>query len=177
MEHNIKNLFNKNEFTKKKLPDSHTKEFIKKLESISAKRKKNTVFSKIKIVAFFLLMIFGVSMYFTFSEKEEPINDNSIFAEVEKIEQEYENKIDEEWQKFLKITNDTVLINKYKQKIQTSNTDYKKLTLNFKESPTNILALENLIHNLQKRLQLLKDIQEHINELNQKNTTNETIYL
>lgn len=177
MEHDIRNLFNINQFEKKKLPDFHKAEFTKRLENASAKKNKNTFFSKTKIAVFFLLMIFGVSIYFTFSEEEEQIKESLIFVEIEKIEKEYVANIDIEWQKFIKITNDTILINKYQQKLQNSNKDYKKLTLTFKESPNNIMVLETLIHNLQKRLQLLKDIQEHINELNQKNATNETIYL
>ena len=65
----------------------------------------------------------------------------------------------------------------YQEKLKESDLEYQKITINFKEYPNNINVLQSLIYNLQRRLELIKNIQEHLKELHQKNTSNETIYL
>lgn len=177
MEHDIRDLFKKDDFEKKKLPNSHTKEFIQKLEDTTFIKQKKTIFSMYKIAGIFLLMIVGFTIYFNFLQEDKHLENKSIIVQIKNIEQEYIKNIDKEWQQFIKITNDTFLINKYHKKLKNSASEYKILTLELEENPNNIQILENLIQNLQQRLQLLKDIQEHINELNIKSTTYETIYL
>ena len=101
----------------------------------------------------------------------------ALEIQFEGIENEYLININKEWNAFIEVANDTILIRKYKEKLKDSNTDYKKITTQLKELPNNINVLESLIDNLQRRLQLIRDIKEHINELNQKKTSNETIYI
>ena len=80
-----------------------------------------------------------------------------------------------EWNSFVKLTDDKNLIKKYKEKLSALDIDYKEITKQFKIAPNNISVLEKLISNLQTRLRFLKDIQNHIKNLNQKNISYETI--
>ena len=100
-----------------------------------------------------------------------------LLVQVKKIEKEYLNQINIEWKNFVKLTKDENLIQKYKEKLFSLNEDYKSITKQFEKDAYNVFVLENLIKNLQRRLELIKDIKEHLKELNKKMTSNETIYL
>ena len=97
--------------------------------------------------------------------------------QVAQIEKEYLKSIDNEWQGFVKVTNDQNLVGRYEEKLSSLGDNYKKVSGEFKKDPNNILILESLIENLQRRLQLLKNIRQHIQELNQKNKSYETIII
>lgn len=173
MKQDIRDLFKRDEFPKKELPKSHEKDFIRKL-----KREGREVPQKKKVwpflrVAAFVVLLFSVGIYF----QKEKGQKTAFEIQIERIEKEYLKDIDKEWKAFIEITDDQHLIHKYKEKLQKLDDSYKEVSKQFKEEPSNISALENLIENLQRRLQLLKDIKEHIIELNQKNKSNETIYL
>lgn len=171
MERDIRDLFQENDDFKKDLPKSHRDDFIKKLNKNNTQKPK----FKYKIVAF-VVVIFSL-IYFFNSNTVDINNTNSFEKEFSKIESDYLKNIDKEWKQFTEITTDTLLIRKYKEKLNDFNNDYKKITNQLKEFPNNINLLESLINNLQRRLQLIRQINEHIKELNQKNTNNETIYL
>ena len=120
----------------------------------------------------------SVGYYFLNTKTEiKKENQPTLFVHVKQIETEYLNNIHNEWNDFVQVTNDTVLVKRYEQKLKESETSYKRITKKFKDNPNSINVLESLIDNLQRRLQLVKDIKQHIKELNQKPTNNETIYL
>ncbi|WP_435414040.1 hypothetical protein [Polaribacter aestuariivivens] len=175
MEHNIKKMFENEDFEKKELPQSHREEFLNKLKKSSTQKNKKNNYFIYKIAS--ILMVFGVLFYLTIHIDESKEKPASILVQIENIEKVYVEEIDKEWESFVKITNDAVLINKYEEKLRQSSLDYKNLTHDLQKNPNNIMVLESLIENLQRRLELLKGIQEHIKELNQKNTSNETIYI
>ena len=79
-----------------------------------------------------------------------------------------------EWQNFLELAKDENLIQRYKSKLEDLDTDYRLISEQFKHDTNNILVIQDLVNNLQTRLQLLKDIQQHIILLNQKNEQHES---
>ncbi|WP_298882729.1 hypothetical protein [uncultured Polaribacter sp.] len=174
MKHDIRDLFDKEKLIKKELPNSHRKEFINKLQNTAKEKTSKKKFYFLKVASVLILMIVGVSIYFTFSKNEKS---NSILAQVDKIEKEYIVNINKEWNQFIEITDDTKLVNKYQNKLNQLKSDYKKITRNLQENPDDVFVLESLISNLQQRLELIKNIKEHINELNQNKKSNETIYI
>ena len=174
MEHDIRDLFKNKEQLIKELPKGHRTDFIKKLDDAKKNRTKKIGYSVLKIAASILLIV--CCGYFYQNTFSTPIK-TAFEIQLEGIENEYLKNIDKEWNSFIEVTNDTILIRNYQEKIKESDIDYKKITTQLKESPNNINVLESLIDNLQRRLQLIRDIKDHINELNQKNTSNETIYI
>lgn len=177
MEHDIRDLFDKSEEPKKVLPKNHRKEFSRKLNQVVPKKIKRKPFFFIKIAASILLIISSSYFYLDYSSDVQKTAKTEIQIQVEIFEKEYLTNINKEWETFVSVSRDTVLINKYKVKLKESKIDYKKITKQLKQQPNNINVLQSLINNLQRRLQLVKDIKEHVKELNQKNTSNETIYL
>lgn len=173
MKQDIRGLFKAQEFPKKKLPEFHEEEFLEKLKKVKSKNSKEKKrFSFLK-VAVAVVLLFSIGMYF---QKRNNQN-TTLEAQVEQIEKEYLKNIDKEWKAFIKVTDDQNLIKRYKEKLQKLDDSYKEVSEQFKKDSNSISVLENLIENLQIRLQLLRDIKEHIIELNQKNKSNETIYL
>jgi septation ring formation regulator EzrA len=85
--------------------------------------------------------------------------------------------IEKEWQSFIALTNDTNLVERYEKELDELNNDYQIISDQFKADSDNISIVENLVNNLQRRLQLLKDIQEHIKLLNEENGHYETIQI
>ena len=174
MEHDIRDLFKNKDYPIKKLPKEHRKDFITKLDGVKNSKNKKSSYYFLKFAASVLLILFCGYFYQNTNSKPKK---TALEIQFEGIENEYLININKEWNAFIEVANDTVLIRKYKEKLKDSNTDYKKITTQLKELPNNINVLESLIDNLQRRLQLIKDIKEHINELNQKKTSNETIYI
>ena len=177
MEHDIRDLFDRNEEPKRELPKNHREEFLEKLNTQTSKKTKTKSFFFLKIASSILLIICCVYFYLDDVSYTQKIAKTQVQIQVEMIEKEYLINTDKEWNSFIEIANDSVLVRKYREKLKESVTDYKKITQQLIENPKNTNVLESLINNLQRRLQLVKDIKEHLKELNQKNTSNETIYL
>ena len=140
---------------------------------LAINKSKNRFKIALSVVA---IIVFTTVLLFPKNDDSE-VNKTLIQIEVAKFEKEYLKNINKEWQQFLAISNDSILIKKYEVKLKGFDTDYKKITKNLEKNPNNINVLEALINNLQRRLELIKNIKEHIKELNQKNTSNETIYI
>lgn len=175
MKQDIREIFKKDTVQKKKLPDLHEEEFLEKLEKLNKKEKPRISFRTLKIVASIALII-SVGYYFSKTEIKTDSR-STLLVKVKKIEQEYLSQINKEWKSFVKLTKDENLIQKYEEKLFNLNEDYKEITKQFEKGTNNIFVLEKLIENLQRRLQLLKGIQNHIKELDQEKTSHETIYL
>jgi hypothetical protein len=161
MKRDIRDLF-KEEDDFKSLLDNHRTEFFEKLKK--QPEKKSTDFPWLKIVAVFLVTLtVGFSLFFI---KPEDLKVSPIIAQVEA---EYLKNIETEWQQFLTITNDTILIKRFEKKLNELDVNYKEIAIEFKGNTNNIIVIEALVDNLQTRLQILKDIQAHIKILNQNN--------
>lgn len=177
MERDIRDLFDKDEHQKNILPKNHREEFIKKLQKNDFKKPKRTSYFFLKIAASILVIYFCFYSYFSDFSLTDKTAKTEVQIQIELFEKQYLTNINNEWNNFIAIAKDTILIKKYEVKLKESVTDYKNITQKLKEQPDNINVLESLINNLQRRLQLIKNIKEHLKELNQKNTSNETIYL
>ena len=177
MERDIRDLFDKNKNIETELPQNHREEFFQKLHEVDQERPKKKTLVLLKIAAVIALVFCGTFFYFKDFSSIKKTAKTEIQVQIELFENEYLTNINKEWESFIKVANDSVLVKKYEVKLKESVTDYKKITDQLKENPDNINVLESLINNLQRRLELIKNIKEHINELNQKNTSYETIYL
>ncbi|WP_439130153.1 hypothetical protein [Polaribacter sp.] len=174
MEHDIRKLWNTKEDAKTEIPKNHRADFLHKLEHQNKKQKGFRGNTILKIAAAVAIVL--VSAFF-YLNANTTIEKTPLQIQLAAIENEYLTNIDKEWQGFIEVAKDTVLVKKYKIKMRDFDKDYQKITKALEKSPNNINVLEALINNLQRRLELVKNIKEHIKELNQKNTSNETIYL
>jgi hypothetical protein len=176
MKQDIRDLFKLEELSKKKLPESHEEEFLEKLQKIKrSKPKKKKADLLLKVAASIVLLI---SVGYFFQNSIEPeTQKTALEIQVEEIKKEYLKNIEEEWSAFVKSTDDQNLIKRYEEKLLKLDTNYTEISKQLKTDFNNISALEDLIKNLQRRLKLLKDIQEHLKELNQKNKSYETIII
>tara|TARA_R110002126_G_scaffold30602_1_gene99744 strand:+ start:1832 stop:2365 length:534 start_codon:yes stop_codon:yes gene_type:complete len=177
MERDIRDLFKEKKDIKIELPKNHREEFFQKLHYVDKERPKKKNVVLLKIAAVIALVFCGTFFYFKDFSSIKKTAKTEIQVQIELFENEYLTNINKEWESFIKVANDSVLVKKYKVKLKESVTDYKKITNQLKENPDNINVLESLINNLQRRLELIKNIKEHINELNQKNISYETIYI
>ena len=174
MERDIRDLFKvKNDFNKD-LPKNHREDFIKKLGEHQPKKELKKSYKFLKIVASLLLIISCVVLYKNTIALPQK---SAIELQMQAIEKDYLISIKKEWNSFKEIATDTILVNKYEEKLEKSKLEYRKITKQLKDFPNDINLLESLITNLQRRLQLIKEINEHIKELNPKNASNETIYI
>ncbi|PQJ79832.1 hypothetical protein [Polaribacter porphyrae] len=174
MEHDIRDLFRENNDANIEIPKNHRAEFLDKLKYQHKKQNGFQRKSMFKIAAS-IAIILVCSVYYFYVNNQ--VEKTPLQIQVAAIEKEYLINIDKEWEQFIEVAEDSVLVNKYKIKMHDFDKDYQKITKELQKSPNNIYMLEALINNLQRRLELIKNIKEHIKELNQKNTSNETIYL
>ncbi|WP_422107765.1 hypothetical protein [Winogradskyella sp.] len=164
MKQDIRDLFKGNEELKS-LPENHRVEFLDKLKKQS-RGSTNAKFWLQIAASIILVATIGYGLYNSGLERQET---SPIFAEVKAMEIEYLEDINTEWEKFVATTKDKALVERFRKKLGDLDRDYKTLSEQFKNGSENILILESLIENLQTRLQILKDIQEHLKILNQKN--------
>jgi hypothetical protein len=168
MKRDIRDLF-REEDDLKTLPDNHRTEFLEKLKK--QPEKKATGFPWLKIAAVLLVALtVGFSVFY---EKPEVVEVSPIIAQIESVEAKYLADIETEWQSFITLAEDDMLVERFRNKLDDLSTDYKEVSKEFKNNTNNILVIEALVENLQTRLQILKDIQAHIKILNQKYGQNE----
>ena len=169
MEQDIRKLFKKEEQLKS-LPIGHKDDFIEKLNASKQVSLNKTNYRFIYRIA--AILVIGLSIVFGVVNinytTEESIEENILIQQIETIEQEYLANIDKEWKSFLGLAKDQNLIKRYEKRLNELDEDYQEVSKQFKANINNITIIEDLIENLQTRLQLLKDIQEHINILNQE---------
>ncbi|WP_299115891.1 hypothetical protein [uncultured Winogradskyella sp.] len=164
MKRDIRDLF-KEEDQLEILQENHRAEFLEKLQK-QAKKKSSTFFwLSVAAIAIIALTV-GFNIFYDSTTEQEV---SSVVAQIEAVEAEYLEDIEQEWQNFIAIAEDEVLVTRFKKKLDELDKNYQEISVQFKNDPNNIIAIENLIDNLQTRLQILKDIQEHIKILNQNN--------
>ncbi|EPR72024.1 hypothetical protein ADIWIN_2863 [Winogradskyella psychrotolerans RS-3] len=166
MKQDIRTLFTE-EDDLKPLPKNHRSEFADKLKKQS--KPKQNPYAWLSAAAI-LIIALAIGFNVRDMESKPELNQVSpIIAQVEAVEAEYLKDIETEWQSFVAIADDAVLIERFRKKLKDLDTDYKAISVQFKDDSNNILVIEALVENLQTRLQILKDIQNHINILNQTN--------
>ena len=173
MEQDLRNLFETDEFPTKKLPENHEEEFARKLQLQAAQKKRSFMFFTKVAASIALLFTLGYFAITSISSEEQMTPLQKQVAEIEKT---YLKEINQEWEMFVKTANDPNLVTYYKDRLDRLKEDYDIISEQFSKEPNNIVILEGLIKNLQRRLKLLKDIQEQI-ETNKKNKRYETIII
>ncbi len=163
MKRDIRDLF-KQEEGLKTLPQNHRIEFLAKLKK-QPKHKPNMFFWMRTAAIVVIALTVGSGVYYNKLNNESA---STMIAQIEAVEAEYLKDIEKEWKNFLSIANDEVLVARFKKKLDELDSDYKEISIQFKNDTNNILVIEALVDNLQTRLQILRDIQEHIKILNQK---------
>ncbi|MCK0110191.1 hypothetical protein MWU58_12860 [Flavobacteriaceae bacterium S0825] len=178
MEQDIRKLFKTEMEADKKLPVSHRDEFQKKLKDYKLKRsQKNSIQSVFKYAAAIILFVALGYVSLNKLTQESIIKESALELQIKEVEQQYLENIEKEWQSFKALTDDKKLVERYKKELDDLNRDYQFISEQFKADSNNILIIESIVKNLQTRLRLLKDIQEHIKLLNQKNGYYETIQI
>jgi hypothetical protein len=171
MKQDIRTLFNE-EDDLKTLPENHRIEFRERLKKQSQPKRRPYAWLS---AAAFLIIALTIGFNVMEMEAKPELNQVSpIIAQVEAVEAAYLKDIETEWQSFIAIADDAVLVERFRKKLEELDADYKVISLQFKDDANNILVIEALVENLQTRLQILKDIQKHINILNQNNEQNES---
>ncbi len=169
MKQDLKHSVNSGTETDERLPQNHREEFLMKLNTQNNRNSKRYSFLKIASVVLLIVAIGVASLIPIDNQKTK----DPLLLQLEVVEKEYLKQIDVEWEQFVTLTTDDRLKQRFEQKLDELQIDYLSLTSEFKNDPNNLLILESLINNLQTRLQLLRDIQKHINLINQKNEQNE----
>ena len=174
MKQDLRDMFSNSGFPRKRLPENHEEEFLEKLEKVEIVKPKNKPFFFLKVAATIAILLTVTFGYYQIFERPK----TTLKAQIEQIEEEYLQSIRTEWEGFVKSTDDQNLINRYELKLLRLEKDFKEISKEWNEDETSMtFVVEDLIQNLQTRLQLLKDIQEHIEELNQSKTSDGTVYL
>jgi len=177
MNKEIRKILEDKVVSNKKLSESHRAEFITKLKASRSTAKNSQQFIIYRVAAVIVVLI--TMGYFTYNltriQEPKVSQSQTMIAQMETIEREFLKNIDTEWQNFLMLAKDEKLVKRFEQRLDNLDKDYQEVSQQFKENSNNILIIENLVENLQTRLQLLKDIQEHITILNKQNQDYEII--
>lgn len=172
MEKDLRKLFGTDEVSTKKLPKNHEEEFLQKLEKQTTKRKNpRTFFWRVAASITIVLAVGYFAITMLGNNTQTPLQ-----KQVAQIEKNYLKQIDQEWETFVKTANDPDLVTYYKDRLDRLKEDYNRISDQFSQEPNNIIILEELIQNLQRRLELLKNIQKQI-KANKKNKRYETIII
>ena len=178
MKQDLRELFKDFPLKEKELPINHRGEFISKLTKKSFRKDKkwNSVYITNIAASFLILCIVSFAFFYQKTKIQSKITNKMNFeTQIKEIEVDYLKNIEKEWNSFLALSKDQKLIERFEQKLEELNLDYQEISLKYKENPDNILIIEDLIGNLSTRLQILKDIQEHIIIINRANALHETI--
>lgn len=168
MKQDIRDFFKESNDELKTPPLNHRNEFLEKLKKQDTTKTADYRWLKIAAIAILVLTV-GFSIFY----KEPKAKTSPIIAQVEAVEAKYLKEINNEWDNFIAIANDEVLVARFKKRLDMLDKDYQLIARQFKNDANNIAVVEALVENLQTRLQILKDIQDHIKILNQKNEQHE----
>ncbi|GAB1856024.1 hypothetical protein MHTCC0001_08590 [Flavobacteriaceae bacterium MHTCC 0001] len=175
MKRDIRDLFKDNEVTKHQIPEGHREEFYTKLTKPKKNGLNTSNYQWVFKVAAMLLVCIAMGYFLIPKDDASNVKHKERFTtQIKAIERKYKASINKEWKNFLLLTEDKNLVHKYKKRLDDLDADYKEISKHYKDDTDEILIIEALVENLQTRLNLLKDIQKHINLLNKQNEHYET---
>ena len=164
MKRDIRTLFNtETPEAPKAPPANHRQEFIKKLDAQQIHKSSQYYWPKIAATIMITLAV-ALTVYYTADEEKDV---SPFIAEIEAVETQYLERIELEWENFVAVAQDSVLVARFRKKLDELDANYTAISTQFEEDSNNVLIVEALVNNLQTRLQILKDIQAHIEILNQ----------
>lgn len=175
MKQDIRDLFKNSHIERKELPGEHREEFYQKLKASRPRRQSKLNSSYLWKVAIIIILFvaFTLTIFKTSDRISNQVVETPIEMQFDIIEKQYLAYIDREWDSFVSMADDERLVKRYKSKLENLSQDYLQLNQQLKGDPNNILLIEALVENLKSRLGLLKDIQNHIQIINQNNEQNE----
>ncbi|WP_298421677.1 hypothetical protein [uncultured Kordia sp.] len=164
---NIKDILNENDETMETpmLPTGHRNEFLEKLstrEGITSTEKK---FHYWKSIAAACVLLLGIGAFIYSNSSGEEVQESSLFVEMKSIENQYLQNIAKEWESFQLTATDKSLVKKYKERLENLDASYQELKQEFLVQKNSLTTLEKMIKNLQMRLSLLQEIQQHLKRL------------
>ncbi|MEM6719588.1 MAG: hypothetical protein AAF611_09750 [Bacteroidota bacterium] len=161
---NIKDILNNNDAATEtpKLPKGHRAEFLEKLTATETILQSKSSFNYWRAIAAALVLVVGIGafIYANYGEEE-----SSLFAEMKAIEDKYLQNIASEWETFQLTANDGYLVKKYEERLKNLDASYQELKKVFLVEKNSLTTLEKMIQNLQMRLTLLQEIQQHLKRL------------
>jgi CHASE3 domain sensor protein len=169
---NIKDILSENDASLEtpRLPKNHREEFFAKLETQEGIPSKKSAFSFWKAMAAACILFLGIgAVIYTNIQEDEP-QESSLFAEMKSIEDKYLQQITSEWEAFQLTANDEYLVQKYKKRLTELDGFYQELKKQFIAEKNSLTTLEKMIKNLQMRLTLLQEIQQHLKRLKNEQT-------
>ncbi|EDP95772.1 hypothetical protein U8527_11675 [Kordia algicida OT-1] len=164
---NIKDILNEKDVTAEtpKLPKGHRAEFLEKLATTEGIPAPKSKFYYWKNIAAACVLFIGIGAFIYTNYGKEEIQESSLFTEMKSIEDQYLQSIADEWKSFELTANDTHLVKKYKERLENLDASYQELKQEFLVQKNSLTTLEKMIKNLQMRLSLLQEIQQHLKRL------------
>ncbi len=164
---NIKDILNENETSLETptLPTGHRAEFLEKLATTEGIPSKSTPFQYLKSIAAACVLFLGIGVVFYSNYGETAVVQSSLFTEMKSIEDQYLQHIATEWETFQLTANDENLVKKYEERLENLDASYQELKQAFLVEKNSLTTLDNMIKNLQMRLSLLQEIQQHLKRL------------
>ncbi|WP_046755570.1 hypothetical protein [Kordia jejudonensis] len=164
---NIKNILNENDDTMETptLPKGHRAEFLNKLSASEEIAAEKTPFFYWKSIAAACVLLLGIGAFIYSNFGKEETEQSSLFVEMKSIEDQYLQNIANEWEAFQLTANDAHLVKKYKERLGNLDASYQELKQEFLVQKNSLTTLEKMIQNLQMRLSLLQEIQQHLKRL------------
>ncbi|MGH1383143.1 hypothetical protein [Kordia sp.] len=164
---NIKDIVNENDASLEtpKLPKGHRAEFLEKLSATNTISTSNKPFNYWRAIAAACVLLIGIGAFVYSNYSGEEVKESSLFAEMKSIEDKYLHNIASEWESFQLTATDAGLVKKYKERLENLDASYQELKQAFLVEKNSLTALEKMIKNLQMRLTLLQEIQQHLKRL------------
>ena len=169
----------KNDLSKSSnLSSDHRENFVNKLAQLQ--RPKKNYYFFLKIAASIVLLI-SLGYYFSLSgfnqessDKPQVVNLDNLSPELKQIENYYLTAINYEMASIEPSPENKDILDSYLKKIAELTAEYKLLSLDLIEKEINEKTVNDLITNLQLRLQLLLDLKDTLSEMKTpKNIENE----
>ncbi|MFY7670732.1 hypothetical protein ACOSP6_06550 [Tenacibaculum sp. MEBiC06402] len=165
------------------LSENHEEKFLKRLQEEFPKPKKS--FKWLYAVASIIVLLgFGVQFYpvvnptdpkpVTTTDTEQVVNLGDISPEMQKIENYYLTAINYEIASLEVTPENKALLDEYFERISKLDADYKRLNQKLQKEGVNNETIDALITNLQLRLQLLIQLKDQVNDLQSKQSKDES---
>ncbi|WP_420573624.1 hypothetical protein [Kordia sp.] len=164
---NIKDILNENDATAEtpKLPQGHRADFFAKLSATEEIPSKQHIFHYWKTIAAACVLFLGIGAIVYTNYPTDDVQESSLFTEMKSIEDQYLQSIAAEWESFQLTAKDQSLVKKYKERLENLDASYQELKQDFLVQKNSLTTLEKMIKNLQMRLTLLQEIQQHLKRL------------
>ncbi|MFK7748884.1 MAG: hypothetical protein AB8B65_10860 [Kordia sp.] len=167
MRKNIKDILNENDapLETPKLPKGHRAEFLEKLSATETVSTSNPPFTYWRAIAAACVLLIGIGAFVYTNNGGKKVEQTSLFTEMKSIEDKYLQDIASEWKSFQLTANDNYLVKKYEERLKNLDASYQELKEVFLVEKNSLTTLEKMIKNLQMRLNLLQEIQQHLKRL------------